>query len=54
MTKYIIKRDGKQLAEVTDERSNFIAVVRWFHQHTGCSMDWALKYEGYSIEEVKN
>lgn len=44
---YIIKRYGKEVARVPDSK-----VLAWFHRHSSQSMDWALKYEGYSIHKV--
>jgi hypothetical protein len=47
----IIKRDGKEIARVTI--INGFEVMKWFHTHCmSCSMDWALKYEGYSYEII--
>lgn len=47
MEQWTIKRDGKVIANgLTSE----IRVLEWMHKHTSCSMDWAMKYEGYSIE----
>lgn len=47
----IIKRDGKEIARV--EVINGIEILKWFHCHVlHCSMDWALRYEGYSYEIV--
>lgn len=46
----IIKRDGKEVAKV--EIVKGFEVLKWFHNHCSSSMDWALKYEGYSYEIV--
>ncbi len=42
---FVIKRDGREVARVSDEE-----VLRWFHRNVPYSMDHATKYEGYSVE----
>lgn len=41
-----IKRDGVTLVEVADT----FDAVRWLHAHTASSYDYALRYEGYTVE----
>lgn len=50
MRKAIIYRDSKEVARF--DVSSGYEVLRWFHTHCSCSMDWALKYEGYSYEII--
>lgn len=52
MKTYKIFRGGKELATIQDKKGNYIAVLDWFHSHTSCSMDWAMKYEGYKVVEI--
>lgn len=44
--KLLIKRDGKLLAEVFGRYE----AIAWLHQHQPQSYDWALRYEGYTVE----
>jgi hypothetical protein len=46
---FIIRRDG---VEITREKDS--AVLGWFLRHQSQSMHWALKWEGYSIEQEKS
>lgn len=47
----IIKRDNKEIDRITI--TNGHEILKWFHNHClSCSMDWALKYEGYSYEII--
>jgi len=46
---YIIKRDEIEVKRVESE----LEVMVYFHRTHSYSMDHALKYEGYSIEEVE-
>ena len=49
----VIRRDGQEIARFPI--SNGVEIVRWFHNHVpSCSMDWAIKYEGYSYEIIYN
>lgn len=49
----VIRRDGQEIARFPI--SNGVEIVRWFHNHVpSCSMDWAIKYEGYSYEIINN
>ena len=42
-------RDGKSISPVLDsENSAWV----WLQKHQGMSVDWALRYEGYTILEV--
>jgi hypothetical protein len=43
-----IKRDGKLLAEVDDR----VQAIAWLHKHQPQSYDWALKHEGYMVENA--
>jgi hypothetical protein len=43
-----ILRDGKDVARATNQ----FTALHWFHQHTVGSMDYALRYMGYSIVET--
>ena len=49
--KAIIYRDSKEVARINI--TNGAEVLKWFHHHCSCSMDWALKYEGYSYEIIE-
>lgn len=44
---YTLKRDGEKIL-MTDD---YYSIVYWIHQNTSHSLDWACKYEGYSVEE---
>lgn len=44
-----IKRDGATVAYCAPREG---ALLAWFHAHRPFSMDWALKNEGYSYEEI--
>lgn len=47
-----VHRDGVPISPVfTGPKSQDTAWV-WILKHQGQSVDWAMKYEGYSIEEV--
>lgn len=49
----IIRRDGQEIARL--ELTTGFEILRWFHNHVpSCSMDWAIKYEGYSYEIINN
>ena len=48
MRQSIIRRDGKEIARVPTEE-----VLPWFHKNTSASMDWALQYEGWSVEDIE-
>lgn len=43
----IIKRDGKQIAEVADSNAAFA----WLLKHQSMSVDWAIKYEGWTVHD---
>ena len=43
---YTIKRDGREVKRVESE----LEVIAYFHRTHAYSMDYALKYEGYTIE----
>lgn len=47
----IIKRDGVEVAKFEIKTGG--EIMKWFHNHCSCSMDWALRYEGYSYEVVE-
>ena len=49
--KAIIYRDNKEVARI--DITNGIEVLKWFHRHCSYSMDWAIKYEGYSYEVIE-
>ncbi len=42
---HVLKRDGAEVARGTEQQ-----VWKHLHDNTSCSVDWALKHEGYSIE----
>jgi hypothetical protein len=46
---YLIKRDGVEVKRVKSE----LEVVVYFHSTHSYSMNHALKYEGYAVEEVE-
>ncbi|WP_165588976.1 hypothetical protein [Mycolicibacterium conceptionense] len=45
-----VHRDGQPVSEVLDDEN---AAYAWLHRHQSASADHALRYEGYSIEEVQ-
>lgn len=45
---WILKRDGVEIITGTEQDC-----WTWLHSHCSCSVDWALKYEGYSITPGK-
>lgn len=47
MRTFTITQDGAVLATGLTE----IQVARWFNRHVGFSMDYALRYQGYRVEE---
>ena len=49
--KAIIKRDGKIVHQCTVVRGS--EVLAWFMSHTNQSMDYALRYNGYTVEYVE-
>lgn len=45
----IIKKDGEEVAKINV--TNGVEILKWFHNNVpSCSMDWAIKYEGYSYD----
>ncbi len=48
---FVIKRDGVEVATV-DDNDGEGGVLGWFMRNTNQSMDYALKYDGYSYEPV--
>ncbi|NDL58622.1 CBS domain-containing protein [Phytoactinopolyspora mesophila] len=44
----VIKRDGKIVATLSEGDS----LLSWFVRNTSQSMDYELRYGGYSVEEV--
>jgi len=46
--KLYIKRDGKVLAQVY----GVMEAMAWLHRHQPQSFDWALQYEGYTVERA--
>ena len=51
MKQAIIKRDGKVVATIPNEGP--CDILAWFMHNTSQSMDWAVRYEGYSVEETQ-
>lgn len=47
----VIKRFGKEVARIKVVTGG--EILKWFHNHCSSSMDWALRYEGYSYEIIK-
>ena len=46
-----IYRDHTLVAEL--EITTGFEILKWFHHHVpSCSMDWAIKYEGYRYEII--
>jgi hypothetical protein len=43
--RYVLFRDGTEITHGSE-----IEIWKYLHRHTSCSVDWALKYEGYRIE----
>lgn len=43
----IIKRDGKQVAEVADSNAAF----EWLLKHQGQSVDYAIRHGGYTVTD---
>lgn len=50
--KAIIYRDEKEVARIIVTTGG--EVLKWFHSHCSCSMDWALRYEGYRYELIED
>ena len=46
----MIYRDGKPVSPKLDESDAF----KWLLNHQPFSIDWACRYEGYEIREVKD
>lgn len=47
----IIKRNNKVVAKISV--TNGVEILKWFHNNVpSCSMDWAIKHEGYSYDMV--
>jgi hypothetical protein len=46
---FILKREGKEIKRCNNEYD----VMEWIHKHHSYSFYHAVKYEGYSVEEVK-
>jgi len=47
----IIKKDNKVVAKIGV--TNGVEILKWFHNNVpSCSMDWAIKHEGYSYDMV--
>ena len=47
--KVIVKQNGKQVAEFTNQESD-IKGFRYIQTHQGQSVDYAVKYSGWSCE----
>lgn len=45
----VVKRDGQVIHSCDSENAAFA----WLQRHQPQSVDWALRYEGYSIESVE-
>ena len=45
----IIRRDGETV-EVVTENENGAGALAWFHKNHSFSMDWAIRYEGYTVD----
>lgn len=52
----VVKRDGevKQEFSTGDATKDHNAAFAWLLKHQGMSTDWAIRYEGWSIEEVED
>lgn len=48
--KYKVTRDGKTLTEC----ETYTEAFGYLHRYQGQSIEWAMKYEGYKIEEITN
>lgn len=48
MSIYILARDGKEIM-----RGTYFACMDYIHGMHSFSMQWALRWEGYSITEAK-
>ena len=46
---FVVKRDGKTLIEPQSHNECF----KWLHDRVSSSVDWAIKYEGYSIDPAR-
>jgi hypothetical protein len=46
---FVVKKDGKTLTEPMSNNECF----KWLHDRVSSSVDWAIKYEGYSIDPAK-
>lgn len=48
--RYRVTRDGKTLTEC----ETYTEAFGYLHRYQGQSIEWAMKYEGYKIEEITN
>ena len=47
MKQYILKKEGEEVA-----RGNEFDLMHYIHKHEPQSLDWCLKYCGYTMEEI--
>lgn len=46
--RYRVTRDGKTLSEF----KTYVEAFGYLHRVQGQSIEWAMKYEGYKIQEI--
>jgi hypothetical protein len=51
MTTYIIYLDRKEIKRFEDQESDIKPLI-FMQRHQGQSLSYALKYSGYSVEEI--
>ena len=51
MKTYIIYNDNKEVKKFENQNSDF-PVLKYIQSHQGQSLNWALKYGGWKVEEI--
>lgn len=51
MKTYIIYQDNKEVKKFENQNSDFPA-LKYIQSHQGQSLNWALKYGGWKVEEI--
>ena len=51
MKTYIIYNDNKEVKKFENQNSDFPA-LKYIQNHQGQSLNWALKYGGWKVEEI--
>jgi hypothetical protein len=51
MYKFIIYKDNKEVKTLEHQNSDF-EPFKWLLNHQGQSINWALKYGGFEVEQI--